>query len=169
MKYMAVFMVVLVLLAAALGVYTYANIKLQVLDIELQAYPATQQETDFLGWQAAVDNGAVSGTPFTQTIPGTAEDYSYFVYTLRLRNKGLIDAEMVEIQPVPVNGDVLSYSTTDAASINANTVIAAGSERDVWNVIITSRQNQDNHIVTRSFYITYYVWGIPVTVTAVYN
>ena len=162
-------MVVLVLLAAALGVYTYANIKLQVLDIELQAYPATQQETDFLGWQAAVDNGAVCGTPFTQTIPGTAEDYSYFVYTLRLRNKGLIDAEMVEIQPVPVNGDVLSYSTTDAASINANTVIAAGSERDVWNVIITSRQNQDNHIVTRSFYITYYVWGIPVTVTAVYN
>ena len=169
MKYMAVFMVALVLLAAALGVYTYANIKLQVLNIELQAYPATQQETDFLGWQAAVDNGAVSGTPFTQSIPGTAEDYSYFVYTLRLRNKGLIDAEMVEIQPVPVNGDVLSYSTTDAASINANTVIAAGSERDVWNVMITSRQNQDNHIVTRSFYITYYIWGIPVTVTAVYN
>lgn len=169
MKYVAVFMVVLVLLAAALGIYTYANIKLQVAEIKLQAYPATQQETDFLGWQAAVDNGAVSGTAFTESIPGTADDYSYFVYTLRLRNRGLIDAEMVEIQPVPVNGDVLSYSTTDMASINANTVISAGSERDVWNVIITSKQNQDNHIVTRSFYITYYIWGLPVTVTAVYN
>ncbi|MBQ1946582.1 MAG: hypothetical protein II343_06585 [Clostridia bacterium] len=169
MKYVAVFMVVLVLLAAALGIYTYANIKLQVAEIKLQAYPATQQETDFLGWQAAVDNGAVSGTAFAESIPGTADDYSYFVYTLRLRNRGLIDAEMVEIQPVPVNGDVLSYSTTDMASINANTVISAGSERDVWNVIITSKQNQDNHIVTRSFYITYYIWGLPVTVTAVYN
>ena len=169
MKYVAVFMVVLVLLAAALGIYTYANIKLQVAEIKLQAYPATQQETDFLGWQAAVDNGAVSGTAFTESIPGTADDYSYFVYTLRLRNRGLIDAEMVEIQPVPVNGDVLSYSTTDMASINANTVISAGSERDVWNVIITSKQNQDNQIVTRSFYITYYIWGLPVTVTAVYN
>ena len=169
MKYVAVFMVVLVLLAAALGIYTYANIKLQVAEIKLQAYPATQQETDFLGWQAAVDNGAVSGTAFTESIPGTADDYSYFVYTLRLRNRGLIDAEMVEIQPVPVNGDVLSYSTTDMASINANTVISAGSECDVWNVIITSKQNQDNHIVTRSFYITYYIWGLPVTVTAVYN
>ena len=169
MKYVAVFMVVLVLLAAALGIYTYANIKLQVAEIKLQAYPATQQETDFLGWQAAVDNGAVSGTAFAESIPGTADDYSYFVYTLRLRNRGLIDAEMVEIQPVPVNGDVLSYSTTDMASINANTVISAGSERDVWNVIITSKQNQENHIVTRSFYITYYIWGLPVTVTAVYN
>ena len=169
MKYVAVFMVGLVLLAAALGIYTYANIKLQVAEIKLQAYPATQQETDFLGWQAAVDNGAVSGTAFAESIPGTADDYSYFVYTLRLRNRGLIDAEMVEIQPVPVNGDVLSYSTTDMASINANTVISAGSERDVWNVIITSKQNQDNHIVTRSFYITYYIWGLPVTVTAVYN
>lgn len=169
MKYVAVFMVVLVLLAGALGIYTYANVKLQVAGIELQAYPATQQETDFLGWQAAVDNGAVTGTAFTESIPGTAENYSYFVYTLRLRNKGLLDAEMVEIQPVPVNGDVLSYSTTDMASINANTVIPSGSERDVWTVVITSRQNQENHIVTRSFYITYYVWGIPVTVTAVYN
>lgn len=169
MKYVAVFMVVLVLLAAVLGIYTYANVRLEVADIKLQAYPATQQETDFLGWQAAVDNGAVSGTAFAQSIPGTAEDYSYFVYTLRLRNKGLLDAEMVEIQPVPVNGDVLSYSTTDAAGINANTVIGAGDERDMWTVIITSRQNQESHIVTRSFYITYYVWGIPVTVAAVYN
>lgn len=169
MKYVAVFMVVLVLLATALGIYTYANIRLEVAEIKLQAYPATQQETDFLGWQAAVDNGAVSGTAFTQSIPGTAEDYSYFVYSLRLRNKGLLAAEMVEIQPVPVNGDVLSYSTTDAAGINANTVIDAGGERDMWTVVITSRQNQENHFVTRSFYITYYVWGIPVTVTAVYN
>jgi len=169
MKYVAVFMVVLVLLAGAVGVYAYLNVKLEVASIEMAAYPATQQAADFQGWQNAVDNGAVSGTAFTGSIPGTADDYSYFVYTLRLRNKGLIDAEMVEVQPVPVNGDVLSYTTTDAAAINNNTIVASGGERDVWNVIITSRQNQENHIVTRSFYITYYIWGIPVTVTAVYN
>jgi len=169
MKYVAVFTVVLVLLAAALGVYTYANIKLEVAEISLEAYPASQQAEDFAAWQSAVDNGAVCGTAYTQSIPGTNADYSYFVYTLRLRNKGLIDAEMVEVQTVPVNGDVLSYSTTDAAGINRNTVIPAGGERDVWTVLITSKQNQESHIVTRSFYITYYIWGIPVTVTAVYN
>jgi len=169
MKYVAIFMAVLVLLAGAFGLYAYVNTRLAVVDIELMVYPATQQEADFQRWQNAVDNGAVVGTAYAQSIPGTAEDYSYFVYTFRLRNKGLIDAEMVEIQPVPVNGDVLSYSTTDAAAVNANTMVKAGSERDVWSVLITSRQNQDNYQVTRSFYITYYIWGIPVTVTTVYH
>jgi len=90
MKYVAVFMVVLVLLAGAVGVYAYLNVKLEVASIEMAAYPATQQAADFQGWQNAVDNGAVSGTAFTGSIPGTADDYSYFVYTLRLRNKGLL-------------------------------------------------------------------------------
>ena len=169
MKYVAIFMVVLVLLAAAFGVYAYANTRLMVVSIELEAFPAAQQETDFQRWQNAVDNDAVSGTAYAQSIPGTAADYSYFVYTFRLRNKGFIDAEMVEIQPVPVNGDVLSYSTTDTVSVNANTKVSAGSERDLWSVLITSRQNQDSYLVTRSFYITYYIWGSPVTVTATYN
>lgn len=169
MKYVALFLVVLVLAAGAFGLYAYANTKLQVASVELEVYPAAQQETDFLHWQSAVDNGAVSGTTYTESIPGTAADYSYFVYTFRLRNKGVIDAEMVEIQPVPVNGDVLSYSTKNAAAINDNTTVRAGSERDVSSVLITSKQNQDSYLVTRSFYITYYIWGIPVTVTAAYN
>ena len=169
MKYVALFMVLLVIAAGVFGLYAYMNTKLQVASVELQVIPASQQEADFLRWQSAVDNGAVSGTAYTKSIPGTAADYSYFVYTFRLRNKGVIDAEMVEIQPVPVNGDVLSYSTRDAAAVNANTVVQAGSERDVSSVLITSKQNQDSYLVTRSFYITYYIWGIPVTVTATYN
>ena len=169
MKYVAIFMVFLVVAAAAFGLYAYTNTRLVVASVDLEAYPAVQQGADFLRWQNAVDNGAVSGTAYTQSIPGTAEDYSYFVYTFRLKNKGLIDAEMVEIQPVPVNGDVLSYSTTDAGAVNANTVVPAGGECDVWNVLITSKQNQESYLVTRSFYITYYIWGIPMTVTAVYN
>ena len=169
MKYVAIVMVLLVVAAAAFGLYAYVNARLVVASIELEAYDATMQTEDFLRWQSAVDNGAAAGTAYTDSIPGTAADYSYFLYTFRLRNKGLIDAEMVEIQPVPVNGDVLSYSTTNAADINRGTTVAAGSERDVWSVLITSKQNRDNYLVTRSFYITYYLWGIPITVTAVYN
>ena len=169
MKYVAIFMVVLVALAGAFGAYAYVNARLAVASIELEVYPATKQEADFQRWQNAVDNDAVGGTAYAQSIPGTAEDYSYFVYTFRLRNKGLIDAEMVEIQPVPVNGDVLSYSTTDATSVNNGVTVGAGNERDLWSVLITSKQNQDSYLVTRSFYITYYIWGIPMTVTATYN
>ena len=87
MKYVAVFMVVLVLLAGAVGVYAYLNVKLEVASIEMAAYPATQQAADFQGWQNAVDNGAVSGTAFTGSIPGTADDYSYFVYQVQEAQK----------------------------------------------------------------------------------
>jgi len=169
MKYVAIVMVLLVVVAAAFGLYAYVNAKLVVASIELEAYDATMQTEDFLRWQSAVDNDAATGTAYTDSIPGTAADYSYFLYTFRLRNKGLINAEMVEIQPVPVNGDVLSYSTTNASDVNRGTTIPAGNERDVWSVLLTSKQNRESYLVTRSFYITYYIWGIPMTVTAVYN
>ena len=80
-----------------------------------------------------------------------------------------IDAEMVEIQPIPANGDVLAYATSDASQVNANTIVSAGGERDVWSVVLTSAQNQNDRQVSRSFKITYYIWGIPMSVTAKYN
>ena len=36
MKYVAIFMVVLVIAAAGLGAYTYANARLQVVSVELK-------------------------------------------------------------------------------------------------------------------------------------
>ena len=169
MKYVAIFMVVLVVAAAGLGLYTYANARLQVASVELTTVSASERADEFTALQMAVDRGALSGTAFTESVPGTAADYSFFTYTFRLRNGGLIDAEMVEIQPIPANGDVLAYATSDAAQVNANTIISAGSERDVWSVVLTSAQNQTNRQVSRSFKITYYIWGIPMSVTAKYN
>ena len=169
MKYVAIFMIVLVVFAAGLGIYTYANAKLQVVSIELKATAAGSNTSEFIALQTAVDRGALSGTAFAESVPGTAADYSFFTYTFRLRNGGLIDAEMVEIQPVPANGDVLAYATSDASQANANTIVAAGSENDAWIVVLTSIQNQEEHEVSRSFKITYYIWGITMSVTASYN
>ena len=65
--------------------------------------------------------------------------------------------------------DVLAYATSDASQVNANTIVSAGGERDVWSVVLTSAQNQTDRQVSRSFKITYYIWGIPMSVTAKYN
>lgn len=166
MKYVAIFMVLLVVAAAALGIYTYANARLMVSSVTVDIAPASQRESEFLSWQAAMDNSAAVCTPFTESIPGTSGDYSFFTYTFRLKNGGLLDAEMVEIQPMPVNGDVLAYATTDAASINNNNTVPAGSERNMWSVVLTSAQNAQNMMTARSFKITYYIWGIPCSMTA---
>lgn len=169
MKYVAIFMVVLVVAAAAFGMYVYANTRLQVVSVKLETTAATARESEFSALQTAVDHQALTGTAFADSVAGTAEDYSFFTYTIRLRNNGLIDAEMVEVQPVPANGDVLAYASLDAAQAHGNTVIAAGSEQDVWSVVLTSAQNQQNRQVSRSFKITYYIWGMPVSITAAYN
>lgn len=115
MKYVAIFMVVLVIAAAGLGAYTYANARLQVVSVELKTAAGGERVQEFTALQTAVDRGALNGTAFTESVPGTAADYSFFTYTFRLRNGGLIDAEMVEIQPIPANGDVLAYATSDAS------------------------------------------------------
>ena len=116
-----------------------------------------------------MDNGALIGTPFTETLTGNSSDYSFFTYTFRLKNGGLIDAEMVEIQPVPTNGDVLCYTSLDSSQAAAELTVKAGKERDAWCVVLTSRQNQEQHLVTRSFRITYYIWGVAKSTVVTYN
>ena len=64
---------------------------------------------------------------------------------------------------------MLAYATSDASQVNTNTIVSAGGERDVWSVVLTSAQNQTDRQVSRSFKITYYIWGIPMSVTAKYN
>lgn len=169
MKYVALFMVLLVLCTAALGVYVYVNTKLEVVSVTLKAEEGEKHKDDFERLQQQMEAGALTCTPFTDALPGNAEDYSFFTYTFRLKNNGLIDAEMVEIQPVPVNGDVLSYATLDPEQMNAGIDVDHGRQRDTWCVVLTGRQNQEQHIVSRSFRITYYIWGIPMSQTVTYK
>ena len=169
MKYVAIFMAALVVLAAALGIYTLANAHVQVTAITLNAVPAAERESEFAALQNAMDQHALTGIPFTDSVPGTSADYSFFTYTFRLKNSGLISAEMVEIQPVPVNGDVLCYATADSSQANANLVVRSKQERDAWCVLLTSAQNQENHLVTRSFRVTYYIWGMAKSTTVTYH
>lgn len=169
MKYVAIFMAALVVIAAATGIYTLANARVQVTAITLNAVSAAERESEFVALQNAMDQSALAGTPFANSVPGGSADYSFFTYTFRLKNSGLISAEMVEIQPVPVNGDVLCYASADSSQANANLVVRAGQERDAWCVLLTSAQNQENHLVTRSFRVTYYIWGIARSTTVTYN
>ena len=78
MKYVAIFMVVLVVAAAGLGLYTYANARLQVASVELTTVSASERADEFTALQTAVDRGALSGTAFAESVPGTAADYSFF-------------------------------------------------------------------------------------------
>ena len=165
MKYAAFFMIALVVIGLALGAYTYANARLTVLDVSLHTVQANERAEDFAAVQSAMDQNALTGTPFADSVPGSSFDYDFQTYTLRLKNPGLIDAEMVEIQPVPLTGDMLSFTTLDPAQVNANLTVPAGQERDAWCVVLARADQDELLLQQRAFRVTYYLWGSPKTMT----
>lgn len=167
MKYAAIFMAVLVALTLALGIYTLANAHLVVVSVTEDVAAAFERPEEFAALQTAMDHEALLGTPYADELPGSSMDYNFRTYTIRLRNPGLIAAEMVEIQPTPVNGDILSYTTLDAAQVNANRTVPARGEANLWTVVLSSAQ--DTAPAQRTFRITYYLWGMKKTTTATYK
>lgn len=168
MKYAAIFFSVLVAVALVFGVYTYANARIRVTSVTLQVTPAFEKNSEFEALREAADSSAVMGTPYVQQLDGTAMDYNFLLYTFRLKNGGLIDAEMAEIQPIPVTGDALSYTTLDPSAVNSSLKVPRGGESDAWCVILSSAGAQDPSLVSRTFRVTYYIWGMPRSVDVRY-
>ena len=169
MKYAAIFMIVLVVIGLGLGVYTYANAHLSLMEVSMSAARGFERAADFSALQAAMDQGALLGTAFADSLPGSNMDYTFETYTFRLRNPGLIDAEMVEITPLPAEGDMLAFATLDAAQVNANLTVPAGSERDAWCTLLVSANQDELTRYQRRFRVTYYIWGMQKTETVRYQ
>ena len=169
MKYAAIFMIVLVAVGLVLGVYTYTNARLVVASVSMNAVQGFEKTEDFAALQNAVDQSALMGTAYTDSLSGAGLDYVFETYTFRLKNRGMIDAEMVEIEPVPLAGDALSYTTLDASRVNDNLVVPAHQERDAWCVVLRSASQDELLRSQRKFRVTYYIWGRPKTLTVGYQ
>lgn len=169
MKYAAIFMAVLVAVGLMLGVYTYANAHLTAAAVSMNAAQGFEKPEDFAALQNAMDHNALLGTAYADSLPGSSLDYVFETYTFRLRNGGLIGAEMVEIEPIPLEGDVLSYTTLDTAQVNANLTVPARQERDAWCVVVHSANQDELLRRQRKFRVTYYMWGMAKTMTVSYQ
>ena len=150
---------VLVLAAAGCLGYALFNTNLHVVGKSLEVLPAAQRTAEFDALKTAVQRQSLLGTVLKTGEIGAAEDYSYYIYTLRLENMGLIPAEMVELQIAPIASDALFYCD------NNETIIPAGETRDVWCVLLTEGTPHP----VRDIYITYYLWGHPQEVRYTYD
>ena len=149
MKTVAIILTLLVLIAAGCLGYALFNTDLHVVGKSLEVLPAAQRTAEFDALKTAVQRQSLLGTVLKTGEIGAAEDYSYYIYTLRLENKDLVPAEMVELQIAPIENDVLFYCD------KKETIIPAGETRDVWCVLLT----QGTPHAVRDIYITYYLWG----------
>lgn len=159
MKKLAIFLILLVMAAAGVLLYGLFNADLKVLSKDLQVYSAGQLPEWFQRDRAAVEQDALLGTRISNEQLGDAADYVYRVYTMRVKNSGLVDAEMVELQIAPEGQDVLYYGE------NGRVDIKAGETRDITCILLTKGHTHD----VRNIYITYYLWGNPQEVKFTYD
>lgn len=149
MKTAAIVLMVLVLLTGAVIGYELFHTGLEIVGTNVQTFSAAEREQEFQALRQAAEQNAVQGTLLKSTEWQSSGQYSYHVYTLRLKNPGLLPTEMVEIQVVPIPEDVLFYGEKGEIDL------APGEERNFSVVLLSEGQP---HAV-REIKITYYIWG----------
>ena len=159
MKKTAILLLILLFLAAGTVGWGLMHTDLQVIGKSVRVLPARERTEEFSALREAVKNQSLLGTQLTSGDMGEASDYSFFIYTLRLKNSGLVDAEMVEVQIAPLVGDALFY--TDPGE----KIIKAGETGDVQCVLLTRGKPHP----VRDLYVTYYLWGHPQEVKYTYE
>ena len=150
---------VLVLAVGGTLCWELFHTNLQVTGKALEILPAAERVPQYDALRTAVSRQSLLGTVLKKTEMGPAENYSYYIYTLRLKNNVLVPAEMVEMQVSPIENDVLFYGDTQ------ETVIPPGGEKDVWCVLLTEGTPHS----VRDLYVTYYLWGHPQEVKFTYD
>ncbi len=156
MKYVAI-AAVLVLLVSIAGVgYLYMTSGVVVEATGVDAVEAIHQPDTFAALREQVASGAVVGTAYTTQTPGDASQYQFLTYRLRLNNNSYLDAEMVEIQVTPREGDVLQIGGQLPLTLEAHTsqTISATILSDI------------NLHSAREVLVTYSMWGVPFTIRA---
>ena len=153
MKPLGIILVVLVL-AAVIGVgYLYLNAK---LDIRFETCIATDGMTQpdyFDTLKSKVASSSFVGTRYTNGELGTADQYQFLTYTVRLVNRSFLKAEVIEIRITPMQGDVLQIGEENVHDL------LSGQQMDLSATILTDRAMHS----VREATVSYYFWGIPFT------
>lgn len=159
MKYAAIVTVILLILSL-IGVgalYLTANVTVEAVGV-IAVEAATQPDL-FATLQEQQRTGQVIGTSYTSDAIGSAENYQFYTYTVRLKNNCFLTADMVEVQVTPMTGDVMHLGDTTPKALPAR------STGDIQATILT---DVTMHSV-RELNVTYYMWGIPFTLRTTYG
>lgn len=159
MKTAAIVLIVLVLLVGGALCWGLFHTDLEIIGKGLETLNGAERQEDFERLRTAVDRQSLTGTVFKSDALGAPSEYSFYMYTLRLKNSGLVPAEMVEVQISPFSGDVLFYGEEGEIDLSP------GQVRDVWCVLLTKGAPSP----IRDIYVTYYLWGHPQEVKFTYD
>ena len=161
MKKAAILLTILVLLLGGLMVYALVGTQLSVYvgPRHLSILPAAQQPQQYQRWMDALVNDSLQGTVYDAKVQSGIDDHAFLVYEISLHNPGLLPADMVEVQLLPLKGDVLSVSgqVSMGQDINTPVLLAPGGKTTLQHILLTRETSNRS----REFIITYYIWGNP--------
>ncbi len=153
MKVVAILLIVLVLAAVGGIGYLYLSANLEISFVECIATDGVTQVDFFNDLSAKVANGSFVGTRFDSKPLQAADQYKFLTYTVRLRNKAFLKAEVIEIRITPMQGDVLQIGEESVHDL------APDWTMDLSATILTAREMHS----VREASVSYYFWGIPFT------
>ena len=152
MKAAAIILVVLCIAAFAGVGFLYMQANMAVTATGVTAVEASAQPEVFEGLKEQAEKGTLIGTRFSGGGDiGKADDYVFYTYTVRLGNGCFLDADIVELQVTPIDGDVLQVGSASSQSLKAH---ATGD----FKTTILTKKNTHN---VREITVTWYFWGIP--------
>lgn len=151
MKAAAILMLV-VCLAALCGVgYLYMSASITVSPVETIASDAVSQSEYYQTLREQLENGSFTGTLFSQDRPDNPERDVFYTYTVQISNHSFLPAEVVELQIMPVTGDILQIGDPSEHTLISGHTISLSA------TLLTEKQLHN----IRELTVTYYVWGIP--------
>ena len=153
MKPFAIILIILVLAAVGGLGYLYLTSNLDVRFVSCVATDAVSQAEYFDTLRSKLDSSAFIGTRFSETAPGTADQYQFLTYTVRLNNHSFLKADVIEIRITPMQGDVLQVGDEYVHDL------PYGQQADLSAMILTTREMHS----VREATVSYYFWGIPFT------
>ncbi len=154
MKPAAIILVILVLAAVCAVGYLYVTAHLDVQYVTCIATDAVSQLDYINDLAARLDAGTFTGTRFSSGSLESVDHYQFLSYTVRLRNRAFLNADVIEIHITPMPGDVLQIKNDDDLHS-----LLSGQQMDLSAMILTSREMHS----VREATVSYYFWGIPFT------
>lgn len=159
MRRFALLLMVLALLCLGVFLYGYAGTHLDLRVSQVRVLSTADYPEEFGRLQRLHSLGAVRGTVYDQAPLGQAGEYVILQYSLVASNKGLIKAEMLEAQIMPLPGDVLSYSQKEAQGqdVNLSIEVLPGQQTQMMVYLLCKKDANP----ARGIQVSYYIWGKP--------
>lgn len=150
MKYVAWFMVALVIVALIGVGYVYFTAQVVATEGRVLVIDALQQPTLFEQVKRDVANQSFKGTLLAKDPQiGEVEDYTFNTYQVTLKNSTFLLVDTIEVQIVPTETDVLQLGQEE------NISLAKQKSGSVQATLLTQKGTP----ATREVIVTYYLWG----------